>query len=185
MNCVDHSSYYIIPDDNMAFRQLQQEFEDLSAPKVSDLDVESDFLPRLAKVRADEREMPEWLSEMGEEDWVAAIPTDSNNSSLSSSPTHPASHAKLQGSEQQPACARQKRHYRKKNSHQPQRWSAQEEAIFLSGLRLHSSGHQDGACRLGPGGARILAEMIGSRTAAQVRSHAQKHFKRLHKTEMQ
>lgn len=184
MNSTDDSHYYIVPDVGFSLNQIQQEFDDLSASRVSDLEVESDFVPRHVEVEEDDREIPEWLNEMGEEDWASVLPTDSNESSLSSSPTHTVSYAELLASDQQPAaCERQKRHYRKKTVNHSTRWSAQEQAIFVSGLNCLRG--RDGASRLGPGVARMLSEMIGSRTAAQVRSHAQKYFKRLRQMRME
>eukprot|EP00961_Rhodomonas_salina_P028779 388188-Rhodomonas_salina.2 len=46
--CIDESLFYIVPDVRGAFNQLEQDsfgFEDLAASKVSDLDVESFYVP--------------------------------------------------------------------------------------------------------------------------------------------
>eukprot|EP00961_Rhodomonas_salina_P250166 3381584-Rhodomonas_salina.2 len=82
-----------------------------------------------------------------------------------------------------------KRNYKRRALRLPSAWSPEEETVFLAALAQFgldhpkSSGHM--SVGLGPGVARHIAEMIGSRTPSQVRSHAQKHFERLHKMQNQ
>ena len=48
------------------------------------------------------------------------------------------------------------------------RWSDEEKAHFVRGLELY-----------GPGRWGLVAQIVGTRTTEQVRSHAKKHFRRL------
>mmetsp|Transcript_25072 Transcript_25072/g.50948 ORF Transcript_25072/g.50948 Transcript_25072/m.50948 type:complete len:173 (+) Transcript_25072:110-628(+) len=59
-------------------------------------------------------------------------------------------------------------------------WSKEEEAIFLCGISTHCPEETRLRCiGLGPGVAQLISDMIVTRSAAQVRSHAQKYFQRL------
>jgi hypothetical protein len=176
MLSIDDVVYGIVPDPASALMQLEEDsLEEFSECRVSDLQVEAIFSPI--------------KSEEGEGEWstVTLPPRDSNSSSSSSSPTHETKLVATQpprrslSSEAPPQCpSTQKRHYRKRACGHPAPWTAEEQAIFLTGLaQLSCDRSHTGSVGLGPGVARMLAEMIGSRTAAQVRSHAQKHFQRL------
>jgi len=65
-------------------------------------------------------------------------------------------------------------------------WTTDEEERFLvaldrfaprdAGIAGPGSGSQRGSVRLGPGVAEMIAMVVGTRSAVQVRSHAQKHF---------
>eukprot|EP00287_Rhodomonas_sp_CCMP768_P003151 CAMPEP_0196718966 /NCGR_PEP_ID=MMETSP1091-20130531/2040_1 /TAXON_ID=302021 /ORGANISM="Rhodomonas sp., Strain CCMP768" /LENGTH=165 /DNA_ID=CAMNT_0042059771 /DNA_START=30 /DNA_END=527 /DNA_ORIENTATION=- len=63
-------------------------------------------------------------------------------------------------------------------------WSEEEHLIFLNGLMIHCSkigqlmnaNPDSKTVGLGPGVAKRIASMIGTRNATQVRSHAQKYF---------
>uniref|UniRef100_A0A7S0EHL6 Myb-like domain-containing protein n=1 Tax=Hanusia phi TaxID=3032 RepID=A0A7S0EHL6_9CRYP len=68
------------------------------------------------------------------------------------------------------------------------RWTKEEHARFLEGLKQYSPCqaapfHMDGTLRvgLGPGAAEEIAKVVGTRSAVQVRSHAQKHFVKLYR----
>lgn len=73
----------------------------------------------------------------------------------------------------------------KKGEKKPSPWTKDEQEVFLAGLvkfgcdkaKLGEDGRV--SVGLGPGVARKIANMIGTRNALQVRSHAQKHFQRL------
>ncbi len=81
-----------------------------------------------------------------------------------------------------PAKSKEKKRATEKK---PSPWTNEEQKIFLAGLacfecektRVAEDGHV--SVGLGPGVARMIAGMIGTRNASQVRSHAQKHFHRL------
>eukprot|EP00286_Rhodomonas_abbreviata_P011857 CAMPEP_0181323014 /NCGR_PEP_ID=MMETSP1101-20121128/19545_1 /TAXON_ID=46948 /ORGANISM="Rhodomonas abbreviata, Strain Caron Lab Isolate" /LENGTH=171 /DNA_ID=CAMNT_0023430985 /DNA_START=42 /DNA_END=560 /DNA_ORIENTATION=+ len=67
-----------------------------------------------------------------------------------------------------------------------QPWTTEEQTTFLRGLAQHCpegtklvGRHGSQSVGLGPGIAQIISNMIGTRSAAQVRSHAQKHFQRI------
>eukprot|EP00960_Hanusia_phi_P056884 763395-Hanusia_phi.AAC.1 len=73
------------------------------------------------------------------------------------------------------------------------KWTADEHARFLAGLQVHVSsrrrdttGVRDSAGKLrvglGRGAARKIAQAVGTRDEAQVRSHAQKYFQQLVRT---
>ena len=62
----------------------------------------------------------------------------------------------------------------------PGMWSAEEETVFQNGIETYCPGEEQGRCiGLGPGVAQMISDNIGTRSPAQVRSHAQKHFTRL------
>lgn len=59
-------------------------------------------------------------------------------------------------------------------------WTAQEHRRFLVGLEHFGLNKvPDSGTFLGLGRACVIAEVVGTKTEAQVRSHAQKHFQRL------
>eukprot|EP00287_Rhodomonas_sp_CCMP768_P007662 CAMPEP_0196722606 /NCGR_PEP_ID=MMETSP1091-20130531/4934_1 /TAXON_ID=302021 /ORGANISM="Rhodomonas sp., Strain CCMP768" /LENGTH=180 /DNA_ID=CAMNT_0042064351 /DNA_START=11 /DNA_END=553 /DNA_ORIENTATION=- len=170
---LDDFVFYIVPDVSNALDQLEHDpfhfDEDFAESKLSNLEVDMYFQP--IKVEAEE--------------WSGAHPSDSNNSSLTSSPTNEpetkpvvSTHGSSSTTPSRPA----KRQYRKRALGQPAPWTAEEETIFLMGLdQFGCSRSETGSVGLGPGVARMLAEMIGTRTASQIRSHAQKHFQRIAK----
>mmetsp|Transcript_55451 Transcript_55451/g.129776 ORF Transcript_55451/g.129776 Transcript_55451/m.129776 type:complete len:221 (+) Transcript_55451:70-732(+) len=60
---------------------------------------------------------------------------------------------------------------RKRRNKKPGFWTREEHDRFLTGLKKFGMKEY-----LGTGGAELLAIFLGSRTATQVKSHAQKHF---------
>mmetsp|Transcript_14554 Transcript_14554/g.29095 ORF Transcript_14554/g.29095 Transcript_14554/m.29095 type:complete len:164 (-) Transcript_14554:65-556(-) len=64
-------------------------------------------------------------------------------------------------------------------------WSEEEHMTFLSGIATCCPEETQLRCvGLGPGVAKTISDMIGTRSAAQVRSHAQKHFARLRREQV-
>jgi len=81
---------------------------------------------------------------------------------------------------------RRKRGGTNKNAAPSRPWTKDEHAKFLAGLKacnvdMHKAVGRNGnlSVGLGQGVAQMITIMVGSRSAAQVRSHAQKHFQRL------
>eukprot|EP00960_Hanusia_phi_P068279 766804-Hanusia_phi.AAC.2 len=66
-------------------------------------------------------------------------------------------------------------------------WTMEEHSRFLVGLeRFGPKSTTHNTCiRLGPGVAEVIAVVVGTRTASQVRSHAQKFFIRQRRSLMQ
>lgn len=69
-----------------------------------------------------------------------------------------------------------------KSEKKPSFWTEEEHELFLIGLQKFTNRTPgDGTSQhplvgLGPGVAELISEYLGTRSAAQVRSHAQKHF---------
>jgi len=58
-------------------------------------------------------------------------------------------------------------------------WTPEEEERFLAAMdRFYKPKEDEGGVGLGQGVAEVIAFIVGTRTAAQVRSHAQKYFLR-------
>eukprot|EP00286_Rhodomonas_abbreviata_P002154 CAMPEP_0181345012 /NCGR_PEP_ID=MMETSP1101-20121128/32511_1 /TAXON_ID=46948 /ORGANISM="Rhodomonas abbreviata, Strain Caron Lab Isolate" /LENGTH=216 /DNA_ID=CAMNT_0023456917 /DNA_START=54 /DNA_END=704 /DNA_ORIENTATION=+ len=85
-----------------------------------------------------------------------------------------------------PLRRRRRGNSKHRNIATPRPWSNEEHENFLAGLEQHNIDMDKAVGRngelsvgLGLGVAETVAAMIGSRSAAQVRSHAQKYFLRM------
>ena len=75
-----------------------------------------------------------------------------------------------------------------KPKRKPVQWTIEEHQLFLQGMARYRTVSDEAIGRngevsvgLGAGIAELISMMVGTRSAAQVRSHAQKHFQRLRK----
>eukprot|EP00961_Rhodomonas_salina_P055258 742381-Rhodomonas_salina.1 len=65
---------------------------------------------------------------------------------------------------------------KRRTNKKPVFWSEEEHERFLQALKRFNEGNDEG---LGPGVAELLSLTLGTRSVAQIRSHAQKYFARL------
>lgn len=160
---VDNAIYYLIPDVDDFLRSLEQND-----------DTESDVLqsqPSALPVYQETKTATAAKPELGSDadSYTSARTTPSQSSS----------------NDVQRSGGDNKRIYRKKASRVLTPWTAEEEVVFLAALAQYGLDHPQPSGQisvgLGSGVARKIAELVGSRTPSQVRSHAQKHFERLKK----